>query len=243
MRVLVMSDVHANYTALQAVLVDAGKVDETWCLGDLVGYGPDPNAVVEEVAEIPNLTCMMGNHDIGVTGKASLDTFNGDARRSLEYHATVLNATNVDFLRTLHQQPVMIGDATIVHGSPRDPLWEYIINSLSARLNFAHFQTQLCFVGHSHVQCMFEHIEKSDKVNLRQTVPDQTIKLNAKLILNPGSVGQPRDRDPRAAYAIFDTEEMTWTPRRAEYNIAEVQQRIREVKLPEKNAVRIGEGW
>ncbi len=243
MRVLVISDVHANYVALQAVLADAGQVDETWCLGDLVGYGPDPNAVVEEISEISNLTCMMGNHDIAVTGKMSLETFNGDARRALLYHEKVLTATNVDFLRTLNQQPKICGDATLAHGSPRDPLWEYILNSLSARVNFAHFQTQLCFVGHTHIQSMFELIEKSDRVNLRQTVPNQTIKLNARLILNPGSVGQPRDRDPRAAYAIYDAEEKTWTPRRAEYDVAEVQRHIREVGLPEKNAVRIGEGW
>lgn len=243
MRVLVMSDVHANYTALQAVLADAGKVDETWCLGDLVGYGPDPNAVVEEISEIPNLTCMMGNHDIAATGKMSLETFNGDARRSLVHHEKVLTATNMDFLRTLTTTAKVCGDATLAHGSPRDPLWEYILNPMSARINFDHFQTQYCFVGHSHVQCMFELNTKNDRVTMRQTVPNQTFKLNAKLILNPGSVGQPRDRDSRAAYAIYETEEKTWTPRRVEYNIPEVQQRIREAGLPEKHAARIGEGW
>jgi predicted phosphodiesterase len=243
MRVLVISDVHANYNALEAVLKSAGPVDETWCLGDLVGYGPDPNAVVEEISEIPNLTCIMGNHDVAATGKASVESFNGDARRSLLHHEKVLTASNMDFLRTLSSRTQVLGDVTIAHGSPRDPLWEYILNSLSARINFDHFQTQLCFVGHSHIQCMFELIEKSDRVNLRQTIPDQTIKLNARLIMNPGSVGQPRDRDARAAYAIYDTEEKTWTPRRAEYNILDVQKRIREAGLPEKHAVRIGEGW
>jgi len=243
MRVLVMSDIHANYTALQAVLADAGKVDETWCLGDLVGYGPDPNAVVEEIREIPNLTCMMGNHDIGVTGKIPLETFNGDARRSLAHHEKVLTASNMDFLHSLDPKTKTCGEATLAHGSPRDPLWEYILNSLSARLNFDHFQTKLCFVGHSHVQCRFDLNEKTDRVHLKQTVPDQTFKLNSKLILNPGSVGQPRDRDPRAAYAIYDTEANSWTPHRVEYNIAEVQQRIRESGLPEKHAVRIAEGW
>jgi len=243
MRVLVISDVHANYTALEAVLEDAGQVDETWCLGDLVGYGPDPNVVVEMIAEIPNLTCMMGNHDVAIIGRMPFETFNGDARRSLAHHEKVLTATNMDFLKTINQDKKVCGNATLAHGSPRDPLWEYILNSLTARLNFDSFETQLCFVGHTHIQSMFELIEKSDRVNIRQTTPDQTIKLNARLILNPGSVGQPRDRDPRSAYAIYDTEKNTWTPRRVAYDVASVQQRIREAKLPEKHAARIAEGW
>lgn len=243
MRILVMSDIHANYTALQAVLKDAGTVDETWCLGDLVGYGPDPNAVVEEIREIKNLTCLMGNHDVGVIGKMSLETFNGEAKRSLMHHEKVLSASNMDYIRSLPSKTKVRGDATIAHGSPRDPLWEYILNTLTARLNFDHFDTPWCFVGHSHIQSVFVKDETSDRVTVEQTKPDVTIALRPKLILNPGSVGQPRDRDPRAAYAIYDTEAHTWTPKRAEYNIAEVQKRIREAGLPEKHAVRIGEGW
>ena len=243
MRVLVLSDIHANYTALQAVLADAGKVDETWCLGDLVGYGPDPNAVVEEVREIPNLICMLGNHDVAVMGKMPLETFNGDARRSLAYHEKVINASNVDFMRSLPSNPKVRGEATLAHGSPRDPLWEYILNTLSARLNFEHFDTPWCFVGHTHIQGMFTLNTKTDRITMDQTKADKTIELRPKMILNPGSVGQPRDRDPRAAYAIHDTEARTWTPRRVEYNIAEVQERIRSVGLPEKHAIRIAEGW
>lgn len=243
MRILVMSDIHANYTALEAVLKDAGKVDETWCLGDLVGYGPDPNAVVEEVREIKNLTCLMGNHDVGVIGKMSLETFNGEAKRSLMYHEKVLSADNMDFIRSLPSKTRTRGEATIAHGSPRDPLWEYILNTLTARLNFDHFDTPWCFVGHSHIQSVFIKDEKNDRVTVEQTKPDTSIELHPKLILNPGSVGQPRDRDPRAAYAIYDPEARTWTPKRVAYNIAEVQQRIREAGLPEKHAVRIGEGW
>jgi predicted phosphodiesterase len=243
MRVLVISDIHANYTALEAVLKDAGPVDETWCLGDLVGYGPDPNAVVEEMRDIPNLTCLLGNHDMAAIGKMPLEAFNGDARRSLEYHKKVLNATSMDFMRALSANVKVCGEATLAHGSPRDPLWEYILNALSARLNFDHFETPWCFVGHSHIQSMFALNEENDRVTLEQTKPEETITLRPKLILNPGSVGQPRDRNPRAAYAIYDTEAHTWTPRRVTYNIPEVQQRIRESGLPEKHAARIAEGW
>ncbi|MBL8061476.1 MAG: metallophosphoesterase family protein [Anaerolineales bacterium] len=243
MRILVMSDIHANYTALEAVLKDAGEVNETWCLGDLVGYGPDPNAAVEEIREIKNLTCLMGNHDVAVIGRMSLETFNGDARRSLMHHEKVMSASNMDFIRSLPAKSKVRGEATIAHGSPRDPLWEYILNSLTARLNFDHFDTPWCFVGHSHIQSVFIKDESSDKVTVEQTKPDVTIQLHPKLILNPGSVGQPRDRDPRAAYAIYDSEARTWTPKRVMYNIAEVQDRIRAAGLPEKHAARLAEGW
>ena len=243
MRVLVISDIHANYTALETVLKDAGRVDETWCLGDLVGYGPDPNAVVEEMREIPNLTCMLGNHDVAVIGKMPIETFNGYARRALFYHAQVLSASNMDFSRSLSSNAKICGDATLAHGSPREPLWEYILNSVSARVNFDHFTTPWCFVGHSHIQCLFALDEKADNVTLDKTIPDKTVSLHPRLTLNPGSVGQPRDRDPRAAYAIYETELHTWTPHRVKYNIAEVQERIRSSGLPEKHAARLADGW
>ena len=243
MRILVISDIHANYTALEAVLNDAGSVDETWCLGDLVGYGPDPNAVVEQVREIPNLTCILGNHDVAVIGKIPLEVFNGGARRTLEYHEKVLSASNMDFLRSLPSSLKVRGQASIVHGSPRDSVWEYILNTLSARLNFDHFTTPWCFVGHSHLQCMFQLDTRTDRVSLAQTKPGEAIQLMPRAIVNPGSVGQPRDRDPRAAYAIYDTDVHSWEPRRAEYNIPEVQERIRSAGLPEKHAIRIAEGW
>jgi predicted phosphodiesterase len=243
MRILVISDIHANYTALEAVLDQSGTTDETWCLGDLVGYGPDPNMVVDRIREIKNLTCLMGNHDAAVIGRIPFETFNNDARRSLVRHEQVLTADNMEFLRSLPQTVRVRSGVTLAHGSPRDPLWEYVLNTLSARLNFDQFETPLCFVGHSHIQCVFTFNEKNDRVSLEATRPEISIELNPKMILNPGSVGQPRDRDPRAAYAIYDSQAKTWTPFRVEYNIPEVQQRIRESGLPERHAERIAEGW
>ena len=243
MRILVISDIHANYTALEAVLNDAGKVDETWCLGDTVGYGPDPNACVEELRDIPMLTCLLGNHDVAVLGKMPFESFNGDARRSLDWHERVLAPTNADFLLTLPENPKVRGDVTMAHGSPRDPVWEYIINTLSARLNFDYFDTNYCFVGHSHIQSMFLLDEERNRVTLDAPPIGEAIQLNGRSILNPGSVGQPRDRDPRAAYAIFDPDARTWEARRVEYDIAEVQERILQAKLPEKHAIRLAEGW
>ena len=243
MRVLVISDIHANYTALEAVLNDAGQVDETWCLGDLVGYGPDPNAVVELVREIPNLTCLLGNHDVAVMGKMPYETFNGDARRALILHEKVLTADNMDFLHSLSTTIKVRGDSTLAHGSPRDTLWEYVLNTLTARLNFDHFDTPWCFIGHSHIQCFFVLEEGSDRVNLGPPNLEQPTNLRPRMILNPGSVGQPRDRNSRAAYAIYDTVARTWQAHRVEYNVAEVQERIREAGLPERHAVRLAEGW
>lgn len=243
MRILVLSDLHANVTALEAVLADAGDVDETWCLGDVVGYGPDPNEMVEMVRAIPNLTCLLGNHDVAVLGQMDEAVFNTEARRSLLWQKKQLSDGNKGYLDSLPQNSLVRGDVTLAHGSPRDPVWEYILNTLVARLNFQSFETSFCFVGHSHIQCMFKLDLNKDRVSLEVPKVGEVLKLTPRAILNPGSVGQPRDRDPRSAYAIFDPDAMTWEPRRVAYDFAAVQKRIRTAGLPEKHAARLGEGW
>lgn len=243
MRILVISDLHANITALEAVLADAGQVDETWCLGDVVGYGPDPNDVVERVRSIPNLTCILGNHDVAVLDQMDDAVFNTEARRSLLWQKKQLSDGNKGYLESLPQNALVLGDVTLAHGSPRDPVWEYILNTLVARLNFQSFETSYCFVGHSHIQCMFQLDVNKDRVSLEVPKPGEVLQLTARAILNPGSLGQPRDRDPRAAYAIFDPEAQLWEPRRVTYDIPSVQKRIREAGLPEKHAARLAEGW
>jgi predicted phosphodiesterase len=243
MRILVISDLHANITALEAVLADAGQVDETWCLGDVVGYGPDPNDVVERVRSIPNLTCILGNHDVAVLDQMDDAVFNTEARRSLLWQKKQLSDGNKGYLESLPQNALVLGDVTLAHGSPRDPVWEYILNTLVARLNFQSFETSYCFVGHSHIQCMFQLDVNKDRVSLEVPKPREVLQLTARAILNPGSLGQPRDRDPRAAYAIFDPEAQLWEPRRVTYDIPSVQKRIREAGLPEKHAARLAEGW
>ncbi len=149
----------------------------------------------------------------------------------------------MDFLRSLPQSTKVRGEVTMAHGSPRDPLWEYVLNTLTARLNFDHFDTPFCFIGHSHIQSMFQLNEDNDTVTLESVKVNRPILLTPRMMLNPGSVGQPRDRDPRAAYAIYETESREWESRRVEYNVEEVQQRLREAGLPERHAVRLGEGW
>jgi len=241
MRILVISDIHANYTALEAVLEDAGTVDETWCLGDMVGYGPHPNAVLELIREIPSLTCLLGNHDVAVIGRIPFEAFNGDARRTLEYHERVLTADNMDFLRSLPSHLKVREDASLVHGSPRDSVWEYILNTLSARLNFDHFTTPWCFVGHSHLQCMFQLDESTDRVTLRQMKVGEQIQLEPRLIANPGSVGQPRDLDPRSSYCILADDHVEFF--RLEYDIDAVVQKIHDIpELSDWLGERLREG-
>jgi len=242
-RVLVISDLHANDTAFKAVLADAGAVDQTWCLGDIVGYGPDPNQVVERVRGLPNLRCVFGNHDAALIHRMQLDVFNGDARASLNWAGAVLSEDNANFLRSLPPLDRIDGIATLAHGSPRDPTWEYVLTSLAARSNFSHFETPFCFVGHSHVQCVFELDEVENRVVASPNRIAEAVSLPRRTIANPGSVGQPRDRDPRAAYAIFDPEHRTWETRRVDYDIAMVQKRILDAGLPARHALRLAEGW
>jgi len=244
MRALVMSDIHANYTALETVIKDAaGEFDAVWCLGDVVGYGPDPNACVELLSEQPNLLCVLGNHDVAALGRMPLESFNGDARQALVWQERVLSASSMTFLESLPQDAQTVENATLVHGSPRDPVWEYVLNTLTARLNFSAYETDFCFIGHTHVQSIFQMDEKKDRVSINIPPVGTPIQLSGRAILNPGSVGQPRDRDPRAAYGIFNTKTSVWEAQRVEYDIESVQARIRESKLPEKHALRLAEGW
>jgi predicted phosphodiesterase len=242
-KVLVISDVHANITALEAVLADAGKVNEVWCLGDIAGYGPDPNECIERIQALPNLTCMMGNHDYGAIGNMALETFNLDAKKALLWQRDILTTASKEFLRTLAQEPVACGSVTLVHGSPRDPIWEYIMNTLVARINMDYFETLWCCVGHSHFQAVFQYHAETDDVSIEVPRPSERYELKERAILNPGSVGQPRDRDPRAAYAIFNPKAKTWEPRRVEYDIPSVQKRILDAGLPPRHAERLAGGW
>ena len=170
-KVLVISDVHANITALEAVLADAGNVDEVWCLGDIAGYGPDPNECIERIQALPQPTCMMGNHDYAAIGDMALETFNIDAKKALLWQRNILTDASKNFLHTLLQEPKVCGEVTLVHGSPRDPIWEYIMNTLVARINLDYFETLWCFVGHSHFQAVFQYHAETDEMSIEVPGP------------------------------------------------------------------------
>lgn len=241
MRILVISDIHANLTALQAVLKEAGDTDATWCLGDLVGYGPDPNDCVDVIRSIPNLTCLIGNHDAAAIGTIDTLFFNREARLSAQWVKSQLSEENISFLKSLPEKSIVEG-VTLVHGSPRNPVWEYLLDLHTAEINFSFFDTQLCLVGHTHVPMMFYFDHLSD-IKSERIVENETVHIKDRMILNPGSVGQPRDRDVRASFAIFDPAQRTWEIHRIEYDIQAVQSRIINSKLPSRHAQRLAEGW
>lgn len=243
MRTLIISDIHANLTALEAVLEDAEAFDRVWCLGDVVGYGPDPNACIERAQALPHLKCVLGNHDAAILGRIDIDAFNHEARASLEWLQTTLLPGNLRWLADLEEY-LEFDDFTIAHGSPRDPIWEYIMDVNIARQNMDAFGTRFCLVGHSHFPLIFKMDgDKKSSTHLYLMPPDESFTLDRKSIVNPGSVGQPRDRDPRAAYMIYDDEDDTWTYHRVPYNVEAVQKRILAAGLPIRHAARLAEGW
>jgi predicted phosphodiesterase len=243
MRILIISDIHANYTAFKTVLEHAkGQWDYVWCLGDIVGYGPDPNDCVDALREMPHL-CLAGNHDWAVLNRLDVRTFNPDARRAVEWTQETMRPENIAYLEAL---PVtfVIGEYTLVHASPREPVWEYILEPLVAALNFPHFETPYCIVGHTHQPVIYELVSENGDTRAREPHYNAPRLLNGqRQIINPGSVGQPRDQNPDAAYAILDTEKHTFEHRRIPYNIAEVQQRMRDYNLPERSITRLEHGW
>jgi predicted phosphodiesterase len=246
MRVLVLSDIHANLAALEAVLENAGKdrYDTVWCLGDTIGYGPEPDACVNRI-QLLGAKTVVGNHDWAVLGHMDLDDFNPEARQAIEWTREHLSDENLIWLSRLPSEPIVEGEFTLTHGSPRDPVWEYILYPSTARPNFDHFTTPFCLVGHTHVPALFVWQEGDWLVRLLAPGAGRRIALRDgwRIILNPGSVGQPRDSDPRAAYAILDTDEATWEVRRVAYPIEVTQAHMRAAGLPERLINRLAFGW
>ncbi|MCW5875257.1 MAG: metallophosphoesterase family protein [Anaerolineales bacterium] len=240
MRALVLSDIHANAAALDSVLEQAGPVDSVWCLGDVVGYGPDPNRVISRLQGLSNLVCLQGNHDAAAIGELGLEGFNLEARTSIEWLRDELSQESYEFLRQL-QPRAEISGVTLAHASPRQPVLEYLLDVYSAGENFDHFDGPFCFVGHTHIPVLFQQREYT--VSLHMPKVNTTITLDPRCIANPGSVGQPRDRDPRAAFAIYDDQQHTWDYQRVEYDIDAVQKRMRSAGLPERHITRLASGW
>jgi predicted phosphodiesterase len=235
MRYLVISDVHANLHALQAVLRDAhGQYDLVWFLGDVVGYGPHPNECIDLLA---NLHCLgiAGNHDWAALGKLSVHHFNPEARRVLVWTLGVLSSRSVQFLESLELSVVAETHFTLVHGSPRHPIWEYVLHPASAAANLDYFSTRCCLVGHTHGPVIYQasggRRNTCHEISMPQTVGAKPLP-DSRLIINPGSVGQPRDGDARASYVILDTDNQMYHHRRVPYPVTRTQEAMQELEFP-----------
>lgn len=244
MRYLVLSDIHGNLKALEAVLEDAPPGLPIWCLGDMVGYGPSPNECIELLQRYEHV-CVVGNHDWAVMGKVDVDDFNPDAKHSVQWTQDQLTQASLAYLEQLALKQEY-GEFTLVHGSPRDPIWEYLFRPGSACANFGDLNTPHALVGHTHVPCKFTLYEQNGQpyCEMGRLVEGAPQPLGSeRMIFNPGSVGQPRDGDVRASYAVLDLEAGTYEHRRVYYDIKRTQELMSKARLPERNITRLSYGW
>jgi predicted phosphodiesterase len=239
-RVAVLSDIHANLVALDAVLADAGRVDAVWHLGDVVGYGPQPDAVVQRLIEV-GAVGVTGNHDRAAAGGDEIDWFNPDARAAMEWTKARISSATADWLRTLPERRTERG-VSLVHGSPRDPIWEYILSPSDAKANLAELTTRVGLFGHTHLPVQWT----STDGRVRGFEPVRTSSASfadaARALVNPGSVGQPRDGDRRASWLELELDAGTARWHRVDYDIAAVQSEMRAAGLPIRLAERLAHG-
>jgi diadenosine tetraphosphatase ApaH/serine/threonine PP2A family protein phosphatase len=246
-RIGIVSDIHANLAAIEVVLGalrQAGATERLWCIGDMVGYGPHPNECLDLLRSYDHI-CVPGNHDFGLLGKTSIENFNADARFALEWSEGVITPENRAYLDALPLRWLPDeSNFTVVHASPRDPIWEYLLDTQAAHECFPYFDTRYCLVGHTHVPVVFRQVEENGPVKLAQPEDGEIVRLaDARLIMNPGSVGQPRDGNPQAAYAILDLEQGTLEFRRIDYPIAVTQDAMRKLNFPRRLISRLDYGF
>lgn len=245
MRYLIISDLHANLPALEAVLADAaGSYDAIICCGDIAGYGAQPNEVVDWVRGHV-LAIVRGNHDKAAAGLEDIEWFNPAARAAIEWTRRQLSPANLDYLRQLAKGPIQAGGFEVFHGSPIDED-EYLGSALDIAMMVPYLDATLAFFGHTHLQAAFESLHAGTRKIAKPAAAEREIAValddKAWYAINPGSVGQPRDRDPRAAYALFSPASRLVQMRRVGYDIAAAQRAIRRAGLPEPLAVRLASG-
>lgn len=229
MRYGIISDIHSNKQALDAVLEQLNDVDRVICLGDIVGYGPEPNECVEIVKGLDGIT-IVGNHDLASLGEKDVEFFNPHAKEAILWTATRLNEESKRYLRNLPFK-ARFENAIVVHGSLKDFTDEYILSVYDASESFELLEDEILLIGHTHTPCYFQ---KSDRVYGERLRNGDIIKIDGeKKIINVGSVGQPRDGDNRATFALFDTEKREIKIKRIPYDISETQRLMRECALPD----------
>jgi len=245
-RYLIVSDIHGNLEAFQAVLKAVPQFDAIWCLGDIVGYGPNPNECVDLLRKFPHVA-VPGNHDYVATGQRSDRDFNVHAQQAARWTAKQIQPDVRNYLNAL-PPTVQQGDFFLAHGSPRRPIDEYIMRTTEARDNFPHFPTRYCLVGHTHIASIFiAHSEDAElKVTSQLLSPEKPIVLGEeRMIINVGSVddhGQPRDHNPDAACGTYNSETRTFTLFRVPYDVGTTQEKMRQAGLPEYLVERLALG-
>ena len=238
-RVAVLSDIHSNVVALEAVLAAIPSVDEVWQLGDVVGYGPAPDAVVGRLREVGALG-VRGNHDAAAIGELDVDAFNVDARTAIEWTRDTIEVGTRDWLAALPERLEREG-TLLVHGSPRDPTWEYVTTTPVARAGLAAMPARSGLHGHTHVPIAF--IEEDGRLETMSPGAGSRLTFDGRRVLvNPGSVGQPRDGIPTASWLILDTDAGTATWQRTAYDVAAVQAAMVEQGLPPRLVARLAYG-
>jgi len=239
MRVAVLSDIHANLPALDAVLAAMPSVDEIWQLGDVVGYGPEPDEVVDRLREVGALG-VRGNHDAAAIGGLEIEAFNVDARNAMLWTRATISDDTRAWLGALPER-LEREDFTLVHGSPRDPIWEYVTSTPVARAGMAAMETSLGLLGHTHVPIAY--LEDDGRMETMSPGAGSRIAFGGRrMLLNPGSVGQPRDGIPTASWLLLDLGEGMATWHRTAYDVAAVQASMSRFRLPERLVARLGYG-
>lgn len=245
MRYLVFSDIHGNLEALLAVLkfMERKKIDYYLCLGDLVGYGASPNEIIERVIDLKPISIIRGNHDKAVCDLDYIQTFNPVAAAAIHWTQRNVSKKNLEFLCRLKKSPLIVHDSmTICHGAPFDEDY-YIFGEFDAAEAFSQFKTPLCFFGHTHFPYIYAEREHAvEGLLLEGNSNELRLEKGVRYLINPGSVGQPRDRNNRAAFAVYDSEARTIRFHRREYDILEAQKKIRQEKLPFALAERLSLG-
>ena len=241
MKIAIVSDIHSNLEAVEAVenAIDGIGVDAIYFAGDVVGYGPDPNACTRWVMENADIA-VMGNHDVAALGKIDIDTFNPNAKKAIIWNSEQMEDWASDYISTL---PMMMSrdGITVVHANPQDPeSWNYIFSLWDAEVNFSHFEGTFCFVGHSH-QPVVVGMDRSGQVAV---IAGNSFKVEegSRYLVNVGSVGQPRDGNPEACFGVLDTDKSEFHFHRSPYAFMNTQEKMMDAGLPEPLAERLAEG-
>lgn len=239
----IISDIHSNLEALNIVLNEMENVDEFICTGDIVGYGANPNYCIKRIKDI-NCKSIAGNHDFGAINKLDINYFNYAAREAIVWTSQKLNKESLNYLLSLDKYLDIENDVFAVHGSPREPMWEYILDKNTASLIFIKYDFKIYFIGHSHIAGCFSFDKDNQQIDYTNLINGGYVNIlkNKKYIINTGSVGQPRDGNPKSSYGIYDTNSKKVTIKRIEYPIYLTQKKIIDAKLPNIFAERLSWG-